>query len=86
MELHDCFSITELVTYETCTFRSAAGPCGRPGRLLRPPGRRRAGPGGRGLKVLRPPHRGLRTAHALRMYLQLHGRAGERQSRSRFLA
>ena len=66
MEVHDCFSITELVTYEDLQISPRgkakddidAGFFDLDGQVPVPAGRR--------AEVLRPSHRRLRPAHALR--------------------
>ncbi len=65
MEVHDCFSITELVTYEDLHISERGEPCGTLWTVLRQKGRGGTVPGGRRPEVLRPSYRRFGTAHAL---------------------
>ena len=86
MEVHDCFSITELVTMEDLHISPKGGAIEDVmGGFYRS---ERTGPlpGGRGTQVLRPSHRRLRAAHALCHVRTAPGQGASRRGRSRMRA
>ena len=78
-QVHDCFTLTELLTYEDLgSVREGLGEGAHRERHLRAR-RRAAGQHRRRPQDLRPPDRRHRRAHDLRELQQLQGKAGKRQ-------